>query len=410
MRRVWILTLPLMLSACAGGNNPTAADPASPPAPPAASARTPLAVFEPTVLHDVQVSMSPNDWADLQEFFQDDQYYAADVTIDGERVQQIGVRSRGEGSRSGIKPALKLDFNQFVKGQRFHGLKSIATKNLIQDVSMLRDPLAMSVFEAMGIAAPRYSFARLTVNGEYFGLYNLVEDIDEPFLVDRFGEDKGNLFNYEYGAGDDVIAWDFSDRGASPEDYIPAPLKPETNEDTLDGSAVVDFVQVANHASDASFLTEVSKYVDVDRFLTYVAVENAVAESDGWLGQQGMNNFFLYQYANTTKFVVVPWDKNTSFAAPQWPLMRNLQSNVLARRLVAIPAKMQMYKEQAARAASYVNARFLVPKLDQMYGLVRAAGLADTKKPYDNATFQAGVEGLRAVIAAREADILAQTK
>jgi hypothetical protein len=121
-----------------------------------------------------------------------------------------------------------------------------------------------------------------------------------------------------------------------------------------------------------------------------------------------MNNFFLYQYANTTKFVVIPWDKNTSFSTAQWPLLFNLQENVLARRLTS--ARMPTYKGEVGRAASFVNARYLGPKLDQAYGLIRDAALADPKKPYSNADFQASVAGLRSIIAGREADILAQTK
>ena len=36
--------------------------------------------------------------------------------------------------------------------------------------------------------------------------------------------------------------------------------------------------------------------LDVDRFLTHVAVENAIAEGDGIFGDQGLNNFYLYEY------------------------------------------------------------------------------------------------------------------
>ena len=55
-----------------------------------------------------------------------------------------------------------------------------------------------------------------------------------------------------------------------------------------------------------------------------------------------------------------------------------------------------------------MNARFLGQKLDQAYARIHEAALADTKKPYDNATFEDAVRGLRALIAAREADILSQ--
>jgi spore coat protein CotH len=401
LSRPALFALALGLSACGGTDNPGGpSDTLSGTGP-----------FNAAVLHDIKVDMGPRDWFDLKDSFRDDYFYPADVTIDGERVPQIGVRSRGQGSRSPIKPSLKLDFNKYVSGQRYRGQKSLAVKNLTQDVSMLRDYLAMSVFEAMGIAAPKYSFARMSVNGEPMGVFNIVEDVEEPFLDSRFGQSGGNLFNYEYGIGIDIIEWYFSDRGTKVGNYVPAPFKPETNESNLDAKALVDFVQTVNHAGNASFVSDLSRYLDVDQFLTYIATENAVAERDGFIGDYGMNNFFLYQYANSTKFVIIPWDKNTSFADSHWPLTRNLSTNVLTQRLTADPAKLKVYRDAVARAGqSYVNERYLVPKLDAAYTLIKDAVHADVKKPYNNKEFDDGVQGLRGLIIAREGDIAAQTK
>jgi spore coat protein CotH len=404
MRHLWISSLLLVVVSCGGASSPTGIDATSPATP---AAGTPASMFDPAFLHQVQVTMSPGDWEALRENFRDNEYYAANVTIDGGLAEQVGVRSRGEGSRSGTKPALKLDFNKYVKGRRFQGQKSIAVKNLVQDDSMMRDYLAMTVFEAMGIAAPRYSFTRVTVNGQYVGLYNIVECIEEPFLAARFGNNDGTLYNYQYGVDS---YWDFSDRGIDPDEYIPEPFEPETD-GPVDAAPLVDFVLTANYEPDETLLAEISKYLDVDRFLTYVAIENALAEHDGFVGDQGMNNFFLYQLANSQRFVLIPWDKNTALTDASWPLLHNLESNVLTRRLTAYPAKMKVYRDAVARAgASFVNARYLVPKLDQAYALVHEAALADPNKPYSNAEFEGGIGGLRGLIGAREADILAQVR
>lgn len=62
-----------------------------------------------------------------------------------------------------------------------------------------REVLALSIFPAAGVPAPRTAFAEvsLTVPGrydkEYLGLYAVVEDVDRRFLADRFGNDKGML-------------------------------------------------------------------------------------------------------------------------------------------------------------------------------------------------------------------------
>ena len=143
----------------------------------AAGAHAADSMFNQAVLHEVRIVIDPADWQALRDNFRTNQYYAANVSIDGAVVEQVGIRSRGKGSRSGEKPAIKIDFNKYVESQTFHGYGAVHLKNAVQDASFLREVLALSVYEALGIPAPGISFARLTVNDEYWGLFNLVEDV-----------------------------------------------------------------------------------------------------------------------------------------------------------------------------------------------------------------------------------------
>jgi spore coat protein CotH len=191
-------------------------------------------IFDQAKLHEVRIEMDPSDWAALQANYLDNQYYAANISLDSTVVQQVGVRSRGAGSRNAAKPGLKVDFNKYVSGQEFHGYKSLVIDNQVQDGSFLRERLAFKVFEAMGIPAPQNSFARLTVNGAYAGVYDLVEPVSKPFLKSRLGDDSGNLFDYEY-ADPYYFAYSGPDSAA----YIPRPFQPETHEDDLDPSGFI---------------------------------------------------------------------------------------------------------------------------------------------------------------------------
>lgn len=398
-----VLPLALALSSCAPGDSgsPTEAEAAAPRA--AVSGRAD-AMFNQAVLHEVRIVMDPGDWEALRENYRENQYYAANLSIDREVVEQVGIRSRGDGSRDPTKPGLKVDFNKYVKSQELHGYKTLVLDNVTQDSSFLRERLAYAAYEAMGIAAPQISHARLTVNDEYWGVYALIESVSKPFLMNRFREESGNLFDYEY-----VFNWDFAFLGDDTNEYVPLPFQPETNEDKLDAEALVDFVRTANEAPEEGFAAAMSRFLDVDRFLTYIATENALAERDGFVGEFGVNNFYLYQYGNSTKFVLIPWDKDTAFNGGQWPISYNLENNVLTRKLMADPAKQKVYRDAVVRAVrTAVNSRYLGVRLDQAYQQIRAAALADTKKPYDNDEFEGGVQYLRDVIADREADVLAQ--
>ena len=63
----------------------------------------------------------------------------------------------------------------------------------------------------------RETFAKIFVNGEYVGLYLIVEPIDKRFLLSWFGEDTGYL--YEGHGGE--IQYRFKYRGDDPNAYLP---------------------------------------------------------------------------------------------------------------------------------------------------------------------------------------------
>ena len=401
------LVLLALLSACGGGGGGSPSSPEAPAPAPTAAPGAPggAPIFNPSVLHEAKLDLDPAAWQALRNNFQSNQYYAANLSIDGVAVAQVGVRSRGDGSRSEEKPGLKVEFDKYVPSQEYYGYKSLVIDNLTTDASMLRERLSFLVFEAMGIAAPRNAFARLTVNGEYWGLFALVEPVSKPFLEARLGEKSGTLFDYEW-----IFPYDFSWRGSDPSAYLPEPFQPETNESKSDvADGLVAFVQAINDTPDATFVSAMRSWLDVDRFLTHVAVENALAEGDGVVGDQGLNNFYLYEYGAKNRFVFIPWDKDNTFRSGAWPLYRNLETNVLTRRLTADPAKRQVYADAVVRAASsYVNPRWLTPQLETAYQQIRSAAQADTRKPFTNAQCEAAVDGVRGVIAARESDVRAQ--
>ncbi len=369
---------------------------------PAALAAEPI--FNLRVLHETRIEMSADDWQALRDNFRTNQYYAANISFDGEVVEQVGVRSRGKGSRDEAKPGLRLDFNRFGKGRDFHGMKSAILDNEVQDTSLLREALAYDVFQAMGILTPQIAYARVTVNGEYWGIYAQTEDVRKSFLLERFGEDTGNLFSYEWSG-----AYDLSWRGEDHDQYVPIPFEPKTNEDSLDPTELVDFIRTLNEAPDATFVNEISNYLDLEKFLTYLAVENAIAESDGFLGDQGMNNYYLYQRDGSSRFEIIPWDKDSAFQAPEWRLFRGVEANRLATRLLNVEGLRGIYVNAVRRAVKdFVNPRFLAPRLEANYRLIREAVLQDTRKPYSNGEFEQAVVGLRGVIANREQDVNVQ--
>ncbi len=302
-----------LLAACGGGggSSPTGSSETT------TGGSTPAGapIFDATVLHEARLDLDATAWQALRDDYLDNQYYAANLTIDGVAVQQVGIRSRGEGSRNEEKPGLKVEFDKYVPAQEYYGYKSLVIDNLTTDSSMLRERLSFLVFEAMGIAAPRNAFARLTVNGQYWGLFALVEPVSKPFLEARLGEKSGTLYDYEWR-----YPYDLSWRGPDAAAYVPEPFQLETNESKPDVAAgLVAFVQAINDTPDGSFAAAMEARLDVTRFLTHVAVENAIVEGDGILGTRASTTSTSTSTAPRTASSSSPGTRTTRSAAAPGP-------------------------------------------------------------------------------------------
>ncbi len=162
-----------------------------------ARAQTTDDLFDPNTLQELRLTINTRDLRNLRANYLENTYYTADLQWRNIRVRNAGVRSRGNASRSDVKLGLRVDFNRYVTGQTFLGLKSFVLKNLWQDPSMMHEQLAMALFRRLGHPAPRESFCRLYINNEFQGLYVIVESVDNAFLTRNLGENDGYLFSYQ---------------------------------------------------------------------------------------------------------------------------------------------------------------------------------------------------------------------
>jgi len=360
------------------------------------------ALFDDSQLQDIRLIANPRDWADLKASFQLNTYYPAHFAWRGQIVRNVGIRSRGTGSRSGVKPGLRVDFNRFDPSQHFLGLKSVVLRNNVQDPSQLHERIAMRLFTQLGLPAPREAHVRLYVNDEYAGVYSVVEAIDKVFLADRYGQDEGFLYEYDYDPAD--LPYRFEYKGPQASLYSPKPFKPVTHEMDPDAQPFADLVRAIAQTPDADFLQVLSGYLDLERFVAHTAVEAFLADTDGVLGDWGMNNFYLYRFAGTTRATVIPWDKSEAFkggvAASIW---RNVDDvppasrNALMVRAMREPSLRGVYLDTLLRCADVASAAaWLEADIRRASAQIRDAVRADSNAPFSIDEFDAEVERLLA--------------
>lgn len=334
--------------------------------------------FDDRLLHEVRLTLHPSDWQRLRDNYQENTYYPCTFQWRGLVVENVGIRSKGFGTRNPVKPGLRVDFNRFEEGQEFLGLKSCFLDNFGQDASMLKERLTMLLFRRMGLPASREAHTRLYINGQYAGVYVIGESIDKRYLQRQFGEDDGYLYKYEWDG-----PYHFEYRGPDASRYSPLPFEPHTHEKDPQPLPLVAMIRTMNEAPEAGFPQAMAEYLDLKRFVTHLALENFVSESDGILGDlYGMANYYLYQFERSNRFQFLVWDKDATFTSSARNIFQNVNDNVLTRRVLAVPEWRRAYLEALATSAVLAGGEggWLEQEIVREYNQIRAAAREDPVK------------------------------
>jgi spore coat protein H len=260
-------------------------------------------------------------------------YAHASIRIGSALLPDVGLRAKGSDTFlwaiEGGKWSWKVDFDHYVKGQRFAGLKTLNLHNSITDPGFMNEALGYRLYRSQGVAAPRTTYARVFVNvpglftARYFGLYVVVEQVDSTFVEDHFDSPAAIFKPFTREV--------FPDLGTSWARYRDR-FNPQSTLTDADTRRVVDLCQLVARSSDAVFDAEITHTIDVEGFARLLAVAVWLADPDSIL--DGGKNFYLLLSRTTRQFTVVPWDLDHAFG--QFPV---IDSGLLQQLNVFAPAR-----------------------------------------------------------------------
>jgi spore coat protein H len=297
-------------------------------------------LFDSLELQRVDLRLNSTDWLKLQQNFLSNEYYPADIVFNGQTARNVGIRSRGLGSRNERKPGLRVDMNRYADGQTFLGEHAFVLDNLTQDPSMVRETVVMKLFARLGIPAPRESHVLLYINNTFAGVYAAVEEIDKRFLARIYGivaedtQNDGYLFEFNF-----VEPWYFTYLGADLEQYklrFDAKTK-ENRPDQEKYGPIEELVRFTNELPADQLQSGIGDRLDLPAFMRYVAAQAYVAQNDGFLGYAGMNNFYFYRLEGSPQHVFLAWDEDNAFETIDYPIMSRIEENVLMRKAMQVP-------------------------------------------------------------------------
>ncbi len=332
-------------------------------------------LFDDSVVHTIQIIMSEDDYAEMIATYQQTglkEYYKADILIDGIRVNEVGIRLKGNaslrtalgGGMSGgnqpaggqppnlpanderpeppagfqpsengqmpqppggesetqdIQPAsagteqdtteetripFLIKFDEYVDGQTYQGYSSIAirTAGVSEDAAMLQEPVTNDTARLAGLPATQTAYTGFQVNESDPCLYVISEILDEKYLARYFENADGVLYKAEVGSTLSYV-------DENPSSYASS-FSQETRVNDADLAPLIAFMRFLDQADEVTFENDLPKWLDVDSFAAYLALNNLLVNTDSIVGMN--NNYYLYYDESSEQFTLLMWDGNES--------------------------------------------------------------------------------------------------
>jgi hypothetical protein len=221
-----------------------------------------------------------------------------DVRFAEGTFRDVRVRSKAYvGSARGYdqKTGWKIDLN-YEQDRRWHGLETLTLNNMVQDYTYVHEAMVYDLYRAAGVPAPRTAYARVYVNRNLFGLYLLVETIDDRFLDRWYADPTGPLFEGAYGV-DLFSGYENS-------------FEYDEGDDPSDRSDLTEAIWALDQGSSDAAIEYLGTIIDMEEFLANMAVE---ALAWHWDGYTTRNNYRLYRDPTTDLFQIIPWGTDQTF-------------------------------------------------------------------------------------------------
>lgn len=135
---------------------------------------------------------------------------AESVTIGGETEWYVGLKTKGNYTleHTAMDPnnskrfSFSVNFGKYVKKkshgekQNFYGCNKISFNNFFFDKTQMKEFCSMMLMQEMGVVTPQFGLAKLYINGEYYGVYFMVESMDSSVIEQHFQLEKEEVSDY----------------------------------------------------------------------------------------------------------------------------------------------------------------------------------------------------------------------
>ena len=392
-------------------------------------------LYDTGVLRTLFLQFESADWEkELSDFYNTDIDVPAQLTVDGRAYRDVGVRFRGMSSFAfvpeGSKRSLNVSIDFADNDQRLLGYRTLNLLNANSDPTFTRTLLYSEVARAY-IPAAKANYVRVVINGESWGVYINVEQFNSDFVRDRFKSTRGARWKVPGSPiGRGGMTYLGEDINAYRRIY-----DIRSRDDERSWRQLIRMFKVLNETPADRLEAELAGLLNVDGALRFLAIENALVNTDGYWTRASDYNIYLDEQGRVH---VLPHDMNEAFEEEgggpggrgrgrggppggppfqlppgiqlppgfQFPLTFGLAgveldplvglddtSKPLRSKLLAVPALRARYLGYVREIADkWLDWRTLEPLVHRYQAVIAADVKADTRKLYTTEQFTSGVD------------------
>ncbi len=241
-------------------------------------------------IQDISITFPQNNWRYLLDSlrYNGDELLAATVLVNGRSFTDAGVRYRDGATFTpgGRRNSLFIDLD-IRSDEKYAGVGELDLSAATRDPSMAREVVGYELARKY-FPAPRANYAKVKINGDYYGLLVNVEVVNSDFVERNFGKKSNGVFYAEPNTVSDEVDC---------KNNVYGTLKKDKSEDCLQFNFTnrngkwSDLYQLTTYLKDNP--DEIEKLLDVDQVLWMLAYNNVFLNLKSYSGKYSYNYYLV---------------------------------------------------------------------------------------------------------------------
>ena len=267
-------------------------------------------LYDAATLRTIFLQFDSADWEkELMAFKNTDVEVPTTVTVDGVAYKDVGIKFRGMSSfmmvPEGEKHSINVTMDFVDKKQALLGYRSLNLLNSHEDPIYVRPVLYLQAAREF-VPAAQANFVRVVINGESWGVYSNLEQVNKDFTQKWFKTTEGTRWKVPGGPGGRGGLEYF---GEDVNRYKQV-FEIKSKDDSKAWAALINLTKVLNETPLDRLEAALTPILDIDGALRFLALDNVLVNNDGYWTRASDYNIYLDPKG---QFHVFPHDANETY-------------------------------------------------------------------------------------------------